>query len=129
MSAGETKPMMQSSPAPAGYAASSSMPMMAEYSMAATGESMASPQMPAEQYGSTVAPGSAPTAAPYPMGSDSPASPAMGGAAMASGTVGAAMPSGTGSVMGGTEAFEGAASSVTVAGLFVSFGAIAALFM
>jgi hypothetical protein len=53
----------------------------------------------------------------------------MGGAAMASGTVGAAMPSGTGSVMGGTEAFEGAASSVTVAGLFVSFGAIAALLM
>jgi hypothetical protein len=38
------------------------------------------------------------------------------------------MPTGTGSV-GGTQEFEGAASSLSVAGLFVSFGAIAALFM
>jgi hypothetical protein len=38
------------------------------------------------------------------------------------------MPTGTGSVSG-TQQFEGSASSITAAGLFVSFGAIAALFM
>lgn len=66
------------SSAPAGYAASS----------------MASPEMsaPAQQYGSAPVPGATQSAAPYPMGNE--VSPA--GVAAASGTMGAAMPSGTG---------------------------------
>jgi hypothetical protein len=111
--------------APAGYAASSAVPKSPEASMPAEGTE-SSPEMPA-QYGSTIAPGAAPTAAPYPQ-SGNEASPVTPGKAAASGTAGAAMPTGTGSV-GGTQEFEGAASSLSVAGLFVSFGAIAALFM
>jgi hypothetical protein len=113
---------------PSSYAASSAVPKSPEASAPAEGTE-SSPEKPA-QYGSTVVPGSAPTAAPYPVqGGDeaSPVSPGKGNAA-ASGTIGAAAPTGTGSV-GGYQQFEGAASSLSVAGLFVSFGAIAALFM
>jgi hypothetical protein len=118
--------------APVGYAASSSVPKSPEASAPAVEGTESSPESPEKpaQYGSTVVPGSAPTAAPYPVqGGDeaSPVSPG-NGAAAASGTAGAAKPTGTGSV-GGYEQFEGAASSLSVAGLFVSFGAIAALFM
>ena len=109
--------------APAGYASNSTTP--ASPNAPASGETESSPQMPA-QYGSAIVPGSAPTAAPYPQSGDE-VSP-VEGAAAASGTAGAAMPTGTGSV-GGYQPFEGAASSITAAGLFVSFGAIAALFM
>ena len=121
----QTKPVES---APAGYAASSAVPKSPEASAPAVEGTESSPQKPA-QYGSTIVPGSAPTAAPYPQSGDeaSPVSPPKGAAA-ASGTAGAAKPTGTGSV-GGYEQFEGAASSLSVAGLFVSFGAIAALFM
>lgn len=126
----EVSPEMPAETQPAGYAsqsmASSSMssPVMPESSAPATGAmTESSPKMPAE-YGSTVVPGSAPTAAPYPVGGAS----SVAQAGMATGTAGAAMPTGTGSV-GGYEAFEGAASSLTVGGFLVSFGAIAALFM
>lgn len=120
----ETKPVES---VPAGYAASSAVPKSPE-STAPAEDTESSPEKPA-QYGSTIVPGSAPTAAPYPQGDNeaSPVSPP-NGAAAASGTAGAAKPTGTGSV-GGYEQFEGAASSLSVAGLFVSFGAIAALFM
>ncbi|KAL1585019.1 hypothetical protein WHR41_06163 [Cladosporium halotolerans] len=77
----------------------------------------------AQPYGSAVVPGSAPTAAPYPQGG----SPS--GMAAASGTVGAAAPSGTGSMGVDYKPFEGAASSVNVAGLFAGVGAIAAFFL
>jgi len=120
----ETKPVES---APAGYAASSAVPKSPESTSPATeGETESSPESPA-QYGSTIVPGSAPTAAPYPVGGDeaSPVSPAQG---TATGTIGAAKPTGTGSVSGHQE-FEGAASSITAAGLFVSFGAVVALFM
>lgn len=111
--------------APAGYAASSTVSKSPEASTPAEGTE-SSPEKPA-QYGSTIVPGAAPTAAPYPAGGNeaSPVTPPKGNA---SGTIGVAKPTGTGSV-GGYQQFEGAASSVSVAGLFVSFGAIAALFM
>ena len=120
----QSKPVESS---PAGYAASSAVPKSPEASMPAEGTE-SSPEKPA-QYGSTIVPGAAPTAAPYPQSGNeaSPVTPGKGYPA-ASGTAGAAMPTGTGSV-GGTQEFEGAASSLSVAGLFVSFGAIAALFM
>ncbi|KAM0707022.1 hypothetical protein Q7P35_006353 [Cladosporium inversicolor] len=120
----ETKPVES---APVGYAASSAVPKSPE-STAPAEDTESSPEKPA-QYGSTIVPGSAPTAAPYPQGGNeaSPVSPPQGTAA-ASGVAGAPKPTGTGSV-GGYEQFEGAASSLSVAGLFVSFGAIAALFM
>jgi hypothetical protein len=129
MSPQSPKESMPVESAPAGPVASSAVPKSPESSTPATeGETDSSPQMPA-QYGSAIVPGSAPTAVPYPMGGNeaSPVSPAQGHAA-ASGTVGVAMPTGTGSVSG-TQQFEGSASSITAAGLFVSFGAIAALFM
>jgi len=137
---------------PAGYA-SASMPAgsdMASSSMASpdmpkqTGGYMSSPPNPeadtpkspaemsapaesAPAYGTAVVPGAAPTAAPYPVGGEQmPGYAAPSG--MATGTAGAPMPTGTGSV-GGTQEFEGAASSLNIAGLFVSFGAVAAFFM
>jgi hypothetical protein len=137
-------PQMPAQSGPAGYA-SASMP--AGSAMASASGSMASPDMPqqtggymssppmdtpkspagesAPAYGTAVVPGAAPTAAPYPVGGEQ--GPA--GYAGPSGTAGAAMPTGTGSVGGGTQEFEGAASSLNIAGLFVSFGAVAAFFM
>lgn len=103
----------------------------AGYEAPKSGETEASPEAPAAEesapaYGTAVVPGVAPTAAPYPQGNEaSPVNPAAG---TATGTIGAAMPTGTGSVTGTTE-FEGAASTFTVGGLFVSIGAIAAFFM
>jgi hypothetical protein len=95
-----------------------SSPPMADTPKSPAGES-------APAYGTAVVPGAAPTAAPYPVGGEQ--MPA--GYAAPSGTAGAAMPSGTGSVGSGTQEFEGAASSLNIAGLFVSFGAVAAFFM
>jgi hypothetical protein len=145
-------PQMPAQSGPAGYA-SASMPAgspmgSASASMPAgsASGSMASPDMPqqtggymssppqgetpkspagesAPAYGTAVVPGAAPTAAPYPVGGEQNM-----GYPAASGTAGAAMPTGTGSV-GGTQEFEGAASSLNIAGLFVSFGAVAAFFM
>jgi hypothetical protein len=82
---------------PQGYA-SSAIPVSPESTApVAASESEASPQM-SSQYGSTIVPGSAPTAAPYPQPQpqsegETPAAAANG---IATGTVGAAMPTGTG---------------------------------
>jgi len=86
-------------------------------------ETPAGEAAPPAEYGTAVVPGVAPTSAPYPVG-ETPA-----GYAAPSGTAGAAMPTGTGSVGGDHTEFEGAASSLNIAGLFVSFGAVAAFFM
>jgi len=152
MASSASSPASPEQTMPAGYA-SASMPAgsdMASSSMASpdmpkqTGGYMSSPPNPeadtpkspaemsapaesAPAYGTAVVPGAAPTAAPYPVGGEQmPGYAAPSG--MATGTAGAPMPTGTGSV-GGTQEFEGAASSLNIAGLFVSFGAVAAFFM
>ena len=89
---------------------------------------MSAPAESAPAYGTAVVPGAAPTAAPYPVGGEQMPAGYAAPSGMATGTAGAAMPTGTGSV-GGTQEFEGAASSLNIAGLFVSFGAVAAFFM